>query len=101
MITKFKIYEENIDEPQIGDYVICSEKDNQTLDKRLKTQIGKIIRFVNNDLPNIYLVQFEKIPSIFHHYDTNCRSMALDEILYHSKNKEDLEHILKANKYNL
>ena len=25
MITKFKIFEENNDGPQIGDYVICNE----------------------------------------------------------------------------
>ncbi len=45
MITKFKLYEQlNINEPQIGDYVLCDEVDSEIIRVDfIRNNIGKIV----------------------------------------------------------
>jgi len=86
MITKFKIYEDtNADNPEIDDYVII-----QTRSKKLC--IGIIYAMISN-----YFYIKYKLPS----GNTNNEIFYKHEIKYWSKNKEDLETYLQANKYNL
>lgn len=100
MITKFKIYESiNIGEPMAGDYVICKPKNRGTaFQKYVDDNIGRIMKEFKDDTyfngKNIknFLVKF-----------TNPTTYVFnrDQILYWSKNKEDMKDIQQANKYNL
>ena len=96
-----KTFERNKN-PQIGDYVICQEYDtNDDILKFINNNIGVLVE-INNDHFN-YLIEYENIPnniiSYFRH--GNQRQMTLGEIIHCSDNKEDLELILNANKYNI
>lgn len=110
---------ENINEPQVGDYVIgyslyFSDKTNNFL----KNNIGKIIDSENNAYNNPeYRVQYEDVPDnvvdsvdfyTFVPYEGNRFAkrvyfvkLVKSEINHFSKNKEDLEPYINANKYNL
>ncbi len=90
MITKFKIFENiNESEPKIGDYVICKTRSTDTIEfkKYVDNNIGKI---VDNYLA-YYYVKFKEKTYIF----------TIGNILYWAKNKEDIEVLIQANKYNL
>jgi hypothetical protein len=95
MITKFNLYESINNKPRKGDYVIV------TFVKKIIPTIGKI-EYVNNKYSFPYLVEFD---DNFNYYeyglDENNIVVELDEIVYWSKNKEDLEPIIQGNKYNL
>lgn len=116
MITKFKIYESiNEGEPKVGDYVICHEKtDNNALmyrkiEKFINSNIGKIVR--ERDDIFVFWVDFEEIPNdnkfkmFFSSGEVNTpetwRKMKRKEIIYWSKNREDLEPLLASKKFNL
>jgi hypothetical protein len=99
-----KIYEELYDEPNIGDYVICKLNIvNSILDNFYQTTIGKIVSAIRiSPTKRLYRVEYENTPDKngtkqFPHR----REFATDEILHYSKNREDLEAILDAKKYNL
>jgi len=117
-----KTYEEvNINEPEVGDYAIIkndsiyfnttpwkSENDINYLNF-IKSSIGYIFKKPNK---TSYLIKFENIPDIYNKYFQfsdysdglkfgNSILVYDDDIEYWSKNKEELEHILAANKYNL
>lgn len=78
MITKFKLFETvNIDEPKVGDYVICSE-------------IADVF-YKNKDWYN------DKKQLV-------CRRLAREDIEFWSKNKKDLSDLdllRKSKKYNI
>jgi len=102
--------------PQINDYVICKEE-TYCVDDRLanfiNNNIGQIAEINKKDGEYPYVIKYENIPDdIFSYfsdilknnykYDIRClRAMDRIEIIHFSKNKEDLETILNANKYNL
>jgi len=98
---------ETTDKPQINDYVICHEEyddDVEGINTFLDNNIGQIIgRFNNNDITSPFLVKYENIPNdIGYMFNKDkSRQMLNYEIIHFSKNKEDLEHVLSANKYNL
>ena len=111
---------ENINEPQVGDYVICYE---DTIDYNLKSfisnnigtiyKINKIYVNKNKNLECPYIIEYEneKIPnnisisfSIFDDSNIakrNKRNMREEEIIFFSKYKKDVEAYMQANKYNI
>jgi len=104
----------NYKEPNVGDYVICQEKnENKDFISFIENNIGQIIKikqyYTNEKL--YYYIRYTGIPdNIKYHfyegihidlYENNIRGMFLSEIKYWSKDKEDLETILSTNKYNL
>jgi hypothetical protein len=98
-----KTFEENENEPQVGDYVIVRENRILLLDSFFSENVGRI---VDDKYSRRYpfLVQFENIPDdlkIEFGDKNNSRQFSIDEIDHWSKNKEDLELMISANKYNL
>jgi len=111
-----KTYENiNEDAPQVDDYVICEEySDERELDIFLANNIGKIVDIEKNTYfagikDIIYWVKYdsnigEELETSFNfgkYMEKNTRPFDKKEIKYWSKNKEELEHIISANKYNL
>ena len=104
---------ESVDEPQVGDYVICDEE--QLSDKDVtdfvNSHIGIIFKTLNNGrFPNEYVVKFKDVPESlvmkysFDYGDTymlNARKIYRHEIKCWARTKEELEHKIAANKYNL
>ncbi len=101
MITKFKMFENiNESEPKIGDYVICKTRNPEktAFKEYVDNNIGRIMNefkddsyFYGKDIKN-YIVRFTN-PTTY--------TFNKDQILYWSKNKEDMKDIQQANKYNL
>ena len=95
MITKFKIFENiNKGKPKVGDYVICKVAD--TLESTsfgiyVSTHVGKIDNIVKTKYDDFYQVEYSNTGNKFQEY----------QILYWSKNKEELEAILASKKYNI
>ena len=97
-----KTYEElNIDEPKVGDWVICYATFNidDELKKFLSTAIGKIQDRNARSVFN-YGVYFEYMPKSLDEWG-NSIDFQKSEIKYWSENKEDLEYIIAVNKYNI
>ena len=119
---------EDLNIPQIGDYVICKNdsqyEEDFGFDEFISENIGQI---VNTDETHEYFVQYENVP---HDYDllnyaffttdrtflkglkfrtlisnknkySNITSFKLDEIIDFSPNKKDLEIKIASRKYNL
>ena len=105
MITKFKLFEllgEDVF-PEIGNYVIM---DGAMISLFINNNIGQIvdiIKEIKNDLPYTSLVvKYDNIPvKIDYCFIDNCRIFHINQITYMSKDKEELETILQAAKYNL
>ena len=106
-----KHYEDTINKPQIGDYVIIYAR---YFDDRLKdffkTEIGQIKKNdIDEDYP--YLVEFQKEKPIIHsdekneiiYNDEDEYNMRFEEseIKTFSSSKEELEMNIAQNKYNL
>ena len=88
-----KTYEElNIDEPQVGDYVLVK------LDW-LKNNTLQVI--VENTPGFIYNISSENIYECKYPNDERTFRFNREQIEYWSKNKEDVESTIKAKKYNL
>ena len=92
-----KTFENLRNVPQVGDYIVVKLNNNpKPIARTLETYIGKITKVLYND-------------TILHIYDrsylTNFGIIEWwvngDEILDWSENKEDLEHYIIANKFNL
>ena len=115
------IYENFKKEPETGDYVICKEKslikDVDVCDF-ISNNIGRIFHYINNDELDEYsvskdyryIIKYDNVPANINKYfrgmegfkqPEKSRRMSRDEIIYWSKNREDLEAILDAKKYNL
>jgi len=99
-IKKFKIFEGVNELPEIGDYVILDEKvgfGSEVLMNFYKNNIGKIIKLNGN---NWYEVKYNKkqIPS---RGVASNHLVEISGLKYWSHNKEELELILKKEKYNI
>jgi len=75
-------------EPEIGDYVVVNYNKKSKIGELLGKSIGQITDHTNYKL---YRVK----------YGTTDWMVNRNEIEYFSKNKEDLEPIIAAKKYNL
>lgn len=89
----------NSNKPQVGDYVICSGEyyvmcagkyNNKDIENSIKNNIGTLK--VIDDWR--YVIKYKN-----HWYDEYL--CTLDDILYWSKDKEELGQILTANKFNI
>ena len=120
-----KKFEQINTDVQVGDYVICKDTVNREISKMfndfLSKNIGKVVKINDNG----YFVIFDNVPKSFLSYAfltsdvksikeisfkkiiyqgltfSNISHFSKEEIEYHSKNKKDLETILKAKQYNL
>ena len=119
MITQFKIFENvNHGEPEVGDYVICHSHMDffYEVNDFTKTNIGEIIKIdsqvdkykyeYDDNIDVIYMVKYENVPKtldflVFKDYDCDSFVMYKDDIKYWSKNKEELEKVIEAEKYNI
>jgi len=99
----------NNTKPEIGDYVLCKENDF-SMSNFLDCNIGKILEFVKKDngIDSMYIIEYSNVPRNLRYrfFPPNnnynyLRFSHIDNIEYWSKNKEDLEPILQAKKYNL
>lgn len=91
MITKFKLFENiNEGEVQVGDYILHKSRRDEGLYDILTTTIGQVLSI------NGYREARVRFDS-----PINIMFIDLDRIEYWSKNREDLEAILAAKKYNL
>jgi hypothetical protein len=98
MITNFKIFEnKKIRKPKLNDWVLIKLRRKNLID-----YIGKITH-INKKSNYPYLIEFDDDfdPNIYGFFNANFTGVMEDEILYWSENKEVLETILAANKYNL
>ena len=86
-LKEFELYKDN---PQIGDYIIAEFVDPTTkAAKELETKIGQIVEIERF----FYKTKYD--------YTYKLHPLKREQIKYFSKNKEDLEEILNAKKYNL
>lgn len=102
---------ENINQPDVGDYVICTDpgierEQNEEFYDFIHNNIGQITKIENEDNP-LYYIHYENIPDNLK-FRMNTAHYVLDEepyrrknITYWAKTKKDLELRLIANKYNL
>ena len=114
MITKFNLIV-NEGKPEVGDYVICEEIPQSTpkflyaeVIDFLKNNIGKIKGYdVDTDYEGEgkYIVVYNNIPlklvTYFMYANGKGRRMFEEDIKYWRKNREELETILAATKYNI
>lgn len=96
--------------PQINDYVYCQTGYAKDFNNFLKNEIGQIIKIKHIKLKGLnpttprynYIIEFQKP---YGKYDTSRNSQSvtfeLKNIIYYSKNKEDVQTYLDALKYNL
>jgi len=120
-----KTYENKNREPQIGDYVICEENIYQNIPDRekldyilenfLNENVGKCINIITYLNDDIYIIEYDNIPLALYDYFkfkkngtadikfemSKCRGMNRKEIIHFSPDKEDLEIMIAAKKYNL
>lgn len=108
MITKFKVYESiNQDELMSGCYVIVQSSNyKEELRDFIKNNIGylKKISIYAGDRTRTKQchVEYENIPhEIIDFFEDNIRIFTSENIKYWSENKEELEKILAANKFNI
>jgi len=105
-----KTFEMNEYIPEVGDYVICSYDNDQvsgySIDEQnfIYDKIGKISLIVNGErFP--YYVEYDNIPeNIINGVLSNevkYIQMHRRVIKYFSKDKNELEMVLKANKFNI
>ena len=102
-----KTFEQNdLDEPKVGDYVLCIDKcANDKTEEFLKENIGQIVNINFEHIP--YKVQFENPPNNDDFWgDDDVKERVFrwffrSEILYFESIKTDLEAILATRKYNL
>jgi len=107
----------NIVSPEIGDYVIVKMPEYQRIESNNRTPYG----FLNNNIGQIidhsrsihgflikYNIDFNTCGFIKYHFQLRedpdgCRNIFMEDILngYWSKNKEDMQFILDAKKYNI
>lgn len=97
MIIRFKIFEKinQGDNPEIGDYIVINSNDKDY--EEYNNYIGKIAEIeVNRDHPRRTVYW-----TIFDNNEEGRRYIFRYEITHWSENKEDLEPILAAKKYNI
>lgn len=101
-----KTYEElNIGKPEIGDYVICQDLEYEEEDGErdfLLNIVGKIENIKKD--PNhglLYSVDLGESKEALVIWGDTIQDFNIKEIKYWSKDRDDLETIVQANKYNL
>jgi len=109
-----------LSEAQIGDYVICYDETfidhydpyvDKIMNEFLENNVGKIIDYNSEKYHydhNIrYIVKYQDIPEeiekyfVYNNGIRSVRGFRRKEILYSSKDKEELEILIATNKYNL
>ena len=103
MIIKFKMFED-IESKKLGIFVISNSiYASNKIQNFFTNNIGTIIDYDYGS--NLYKVYYEDVPNnvMLNEDDKgiNFWWFSLDEILYESKDKNDLEMILATNKYNI
>jgi len=106
-----KKYENYVDTPQIGDYVLIHTNSNaKNVANFVNNTIGKIIdiRFKYKDIfelehPGDLRVEYEEVPEDVQSwfFDKNKRTFTLEQIISFGKTKKELEEKLAEKKYNL
>jgi hypothetical protein len=95
-------------DPNINDYVICEPKfivdsckifnvSQTDVENFLKNNIGRIIDITS---AHYYKIQYNNIPNNIQNF-FKYFEVKRNEIIKHSKNKEDLEIIIMSKKYNI
>lgn len=97
-------FEDLKEEPVVGDYVIIESNDiiNLNLKHFIENNIGQITKFFKFD--ETVLIKYTNVPKdlrIWFSSNAQIITFKLEYIKYFSNNKEELEVILTANKYNL
>ena len=91
MITNFKLFELNNNNPEIGDYVICDAIDiydaNLNFEEFRVDNIGKILKIDSG----IYSIYYEY--NVINKKSNIIYNGTKDEIKYWSKNKKELEEL--------
>ena len=105
----------NIDEPKVGDYAVFFDDIGQ-IGSDVSGDFNEYLYFINNTIGEIikienidaykYHVKFENVPTNINKYfdktfDYYYLRFHIEEILYWSKDKEELEKYIQAKKYNL
>ena len=92
-IRTYEDVDEDVDVPQIGDYVIC--EDDDTISFPIENYIGEIVDIENSVISNdiFYKIEYKDLEDWWYFY--------FKDILHFSSNKKDLEMYVNANKYNL
>jgi len=98
----------NVGTPEKGDYVICNSVSSSetSLNDFICYNVGIILDIRTKEIVKYpYMIKYEDLPEYLvnysKNYDYNTIPFKEDEILYWSKNKEELENILFTNKFNL
>jgi hypothetical protein len=107
MITKFNLW----NDPQVGDYIICHDKNVGILDEFLSSNIGQCVEIQNYPEPGLpYKVQYSSsliIKGNLQHFfkkssiDTMTRWISSVEIIFFSSSREECEAYLASKKYNI
>lgn len=94
--------------PKLNDYVICHMKQSpysvetqQQFRDFVNNNIGYIIYLTTHKLITQYENIPEEIQSYFTYNEGTATHLYLPDIKYWSNKKEELEHIINSNKYNL
>jgi len=106
-----KKFENHIDIPKIGDYVLIHTNSNiRSVSNFVNNTIGKIIDIsskytdmFNRENPGVVRVEYDDPPRDIQSWfsDKNKRTFTLEQIVEYGKTKEELEEKLAVKKYNL
>lgn len=120
MITEFKIFENISQKLKVDDFVICKYYSNMNypkIDDFISKNLG-ILRKIDGDMVKVEYFPmsnddkktlrkfrkdqgFDNPKAKYNFSPDNYLIFDLDEVEYWSNNKEELETLLQANKYNL
>lgn len=110
---KINRFNENINEnePEKGDYILCNINIDVPIFNFINNTISKLYdKYIWNNLQRVYIIQYDNVPNDikdqFSKHNRNDKSfytfdIAKCAIKNWSKNKEELEMILKSNKFNI
>ena len=91
---------ESINEPQVGDYVVCEEPDTGYSEK--------VRNFVNNNVGQLFEIENETVYKIKYNNSPHLKNVEYqwyfydkNNIKYSSPNKKDAEAYLAQKKYNI
>ena len=98
-----KTYQKYMDNQRLRDdyYVICHDNERNFLNDFFDNNIGQLIER-DKHLQCGYCIEYENIPSnLMPYFFLNSIWLSRNDIKHFSKNKEDLELIIKSKAYNL
>jgi len=110
-----KTFEVLTEQPKVGDYVVIDVAyPDEDFIKFLNSNIGRIYKIPHNtEKDPVYIVKYDNVPNKFdnsskefsrdynHAFSNGCWDVYDNDIVAISNNKEDLAHLVAANKYNL